>query len=90
MSLFKKLFGGGGSAPKAEPETYEGFRIYPEPQKDAGGFRLAARIEKEVGGEVKTHRMIRADVFANEDEVRALALAKAKLLIDQEGEGLFR
>ena len=88
MSLFSKLFGGG--APKdAEPETYEGFRIFPEPMKEAGGYRLAARIEKEIGGETRSHRMIRADVYSGQDEARAASVAKAKQMIDQMGDGLF-
>lgn len=88
MSLFSKLFGGGGAAP--EPETYQGFRIIPAPVKEAGGFRLGARIEKEVGGDVKVHQVIRADVFPSEDEARDYAVAKAKQLIDQLGDELFR
>ena len=62
MSIFRKLFGGGGgsSAPEAEPEEYNGFAITPEPIKEGHTFRIAARIEKEVNGEVKTHRLIRA------------------------------
>lgn len=88
MSLFSKLFGGGASAP--EPETHEGFRIFSAPQKEAGGYRLGARIEKEVGGETKVHQLIRADVFQSADEAGAYAVAKAKQLIDQLGEDLFR
>lgn len=88
MSLFSKLFG-GGAAPEPEPETHAGFRIFPAPEKESGGYRLAARIEKEVGGETRSHRLIRADVFSSEDEARAASVRKAKQLIDQIGEGLF-
>lgn len=88
MSLLKKLFGGAASK-TPEPETYKDFRIIAEPAREAGGFRLAARIEKEIGGELKTHHLIRADVFQAEDEARSFAIAKAKQLIDQLGEGLF-
>ena len=84
MPLFSKLFGGGASK-DAEPETYEGFRITAAPEKEAGGYRLAARIEKDG----KTHRLIRADVFSSEDEARAASVTKAKQVIDEQGEGLF-
>jgi len=87
MSLLSKLFGGGKSQP--EPEIHEGFRIFPEPIKEDGGYRLAARIEKEIGGEICTHQLIRADVIGDRDEASAAALQKAKQLIDQMGEGLF-
>ena len=51
MSLFSRLFGGSGGTPEPEPEVYKDFRIFPEPQADSGGFRIAGRIEKEMGGE---------------------------------------
>ncbi|HHS94358.1 MAG TPA: hypothetical protein ENK63_03330 [Rhodobacterales bacterium] len=88
MSLLNKLFGGAASK-TPEPETYKDFRITAEPAKEAGGFRLAARIEKEIGGEVKIHQLIRADVFQAEDEARSFAISKAKQVIDQMGDGLF-
>lgn len=90
MSILSRLFGSGSGALAApEPETYEGFRILVDPIKEGGGYRLAATIEKEVGGEVKSHRMIRADVFTSEDEAKQFSLAKARQMIDQQGEALF-
>lgn len=94
MSLLSKLFGAGRSAPKAkpepQPEDYNGFRIFPDPIRDEGGFRIAARIEKEVDGELKTHQMIRADTTQSEDEARRMSLRKAQAFIDQMGIGVFR
>ena len=87
MSLFSKLFG-GGSAPEPASETYEGFKITPEPQKDGNQFRLAARIEKEVGGEVKSHHLIRADLFQDRDAAAVAAVRKAKQVIDEQGDRL--
>ena len=89
MSLLKKLFGGSDAAKEPEFEEYEGFRIYPEPMKESGGYRLAARIEKEVDGEARVHRLIRADVFNASEGAAKAALDKAKILIDQMGEKLF-
>ena len=91
MSIFKKLFGGGGrsSAPEAEPEEYNGFAITPEPIKEGHTFRIAARIEKEVNGEVKTHRLIRADTLESHGAAVEASVGKAKLLIDQLGDRLF-
>lgn len=94
MSLLSKFFGAGRSEPKAkaapQPEDYKGFLIFPDPMPGEGGFRIAARIEKEVGGELKTHMMIRADTVQSEDEARSMSLRKAKVFIDQMGEGVFR
>lgn len=87
MSLFSRLFG-GGSAPEAEPVTYQGFTIRPEPMAEGNRFRLAARVEKEVDGTVKSHHLIRADVFDSRDGAEAAAITKAKQVIDEQGDRL--
>ncbi len=94
MPLFKKLFGGGGAskdaAPKeATPETYKDFSIIPTPIAEGSNFRLSARIKKEVGGELKSQTIIRADTFNSADQAAETAIAKAKMLIDQMGDKLF-
>lgn len=92
MSILSRLFG-GGSAPKdpagPEPELYKDFRIFVEPIREAGGHRVAARIEKEIGGAVRTHRMVRADLSDSVDLARETSLRKAKLLVDQQGDAIF-
>jgi len=91
MSLFGKLFGskGAGAGKEVKPELYEGFRIYPEPIREAGGYRINARIEKDVGGMLRSHQMVRADVVSSEDEAREITLRKAQSFIDQMGERIF-
>ena len=94
MSLLKKLFGGGTAsgatkASKYDAEDYKGFTITPTPMKESGGYRLSARIEKDVNGEAKTETLIRADTFNSADDAAAAAVNKAKLLIDQMGDNLF-
>lgn len=91
MSLFSKLFGGGLKAPETppEPEWHNGFAIYPEPEQEAGGYRIGARIEKEVGGEMRSHLMLRADVLGSKEEASAESLRKAKIFIDQMGDRIF-
>ncbi|QMU57294.1 MAG: hypothetical protein GKR98_03165 [Boseongicola sp.] len=90
MSILKKLFGGGASStPEAKPETHNGFTITPEPMKESGGYRLNARIEKEIDGEIKTHQVIRADVLDSPDKAAEIAILKAKQIIDEQGDRLF-
>lgn len=92
MSFFKKLFGGGGAdrpAAKVQPEEHAGFLIYPQPVKQAGGYRIGARIEKEVGGSLKTHELIRADIIADPQEAERMSVLKARQVIDEQGEALF-
>lgn len=89
MSLLSRLFGG-----KAEPETpkgedYNGFTIYPEPMPEGKTFRLCARIEREIDGELKTHRLIRADTIDGQQAAIDASRNKAKQMIDQLGDKLF-
>lgn len=87
MSLFSRLFG-GGSKSDAEPETHNGFSIYPE--IGAGGnFRIRARIEKEIDGVRKSYTMMRVDQFQEADIALQLTLQKARQVIDEQGDTLF-
>ena len=91
MSLLSKLFGGGGSAPKeVAPEAYNGFNIFSDPIREGGQFRVAARIEKEIGGEVKVHQLIRADTLESLDTAIDVTINKAKQVIDEQGDSIFR
>ncbi len=91
MSILSRLFGKSSStaAPEAEPEDYNGYRIFPEPAGGDGGFRIGARIEKEIAGEVKTHTMIRADTYGSAGIASDASVSKAKQLIDQQGDAIF-
>jgi hypothetical protein len=93
MSILSRLFGGGG-AKREEPgfptESYGGYSITPAPQADDGGFRVGARIERQVDGEVKVHHLLRADVVRDKGEAVAMSLRKAKQVIDEQGERIFR
>lgn len=93
MPFWSRLFGGtpagASTTPGASAEEHKGFRIVPKPIPEGGQFRVAARIEKEVGGEVRVHELVRADRLASLDEARALSLSKARQMIDEQGERLF-
>lgn len=92
MSILSRLFGGkGGDTAKTsvEPIVHEGYRIFAEPVKEASGWRLNARIEKEIGGETKVHHLIRADTFDSKETAIEVTLTKAQQVIDQMGEQIF-
>ena len=88
MSLFSRLFGGGASK-DVEPETHNGFKIFAEPMKDGTTWRIAARIEKEIDGEVKSHQLIRADTLESQEAASEASVRKAKQVIDEQGDRLF-
>jgi hypothetical protein len=90
MSLFSKLFGGGSTGGAETPATtYKDFTITPTPIKESAGLRLSARIEKEIDGAVKSHTLIRADVIQDPKTATEASIAKAKQMIDEQGERLF-
>jgi hypothetical protein len=89
MSFLKKLFGGSGkaSAPAkpVEEVEYKGFQIATTPIDEGGQFRVCALISKEVDGETKTHKLIRADMCASAEEASTIAVRKAQQMIDEQG-----
>lgn len=91
MSWFSRLVSGSSEEKTlaVEPVIHDGFRILVDPVKESAGFRVAARIEKEIGGEVRTHRMVRADTLSTAEAAAEMTLRKAKALIDQQGESIF-
>ncbi len=91
MSLFSKLFGNGKqSSPKASAMiVHDGFRIAADPIREGSQYRVAATIEKEIDGETKTHRLIRADTLGDAESAAQASVDKAKKLIDEQGDRLF-
>lgn len=93
MSLLKKLFGGGGAAAKGpvfDAVEHEGFFIRPEPAPEGGQFRLQAVISREIDGALREYRLIRADVFGDADTAAEFSIRKARQLIAEQGEAIFR
>jgi len=96
MSFWKSLFGGGSSEPKSsEPailgeENYKGYLIKAITMSAGSEYQLAGTIEKSFDGETKTYQFVRADRFSSKDDVANYALAKGRLIIDEQGDGIFR
>ena len=92
MSFWKSLFGGGGSESEgkpSEPVEYNGFILRAAPYKAEGQYQTAGVVEKEVGGVRKEHKFIRADRHASYDDAVEFSLAKARQIVDQQGERMF-
>ena len=94
MSFWKSLFGGGGAAAESEakagaPVEYNGFTLRAAPYKAEGQYQTAGIISKEVGGARKEHKFIRADRHASYDDAVEFSLAKARQIVDQQGDRMF-
>jgi hypothetical protein len=94
MSFWKKLFGGGGgdaTAPTAqsEPIHYKDYVITATPFQEGGQYQTCGVITREVDGEIKSHRFIRADRFPSLDDATETTIRKAKQVIDEQGDRIF-
>ncbi len=97
MSFLKNLFGGAAATGKAAgenavggEESYKGYVIKALLMQVGGGeYQLAGLIEKELGGETQSYKFVRADRMSSRDDVVALALAKGRQIVDEQGDGVF-
>ncbi|TYR30623.1 hypothetical protein FY036_18090 [Mesorhizobium microcysteis] len=93
MSFWKKLFGGGdagGAEPAGDPVEHKGFLIRATPFTEGGQYQTCGIISKEIDGEVKEHRFIRADRFPSRDDAIDVTLRKARQIIDEQGDRIFK
>lgn len=97
MSFLKRLFGGGsasadagGSGTAAPGESYGGCEIRATPYQENGQWQMCGVIEKTIDGEKRSHRFVRADRFATESEAQQFTLSKARQIVDQMGDSVFR
>lgn len=82
--------GGGGAAKADAPAVeYKGYRIRPTPFRADGIYQTAGIIEKDAPDGVKAHRFIRADTHHSREDAVAFTIAKAKQIIDLQGERIF-
>ena len=92
--LLGKLFGGGGgSAREPEPEAGEavehgGFTIVPAPIKEGGQYRTAGTISREVDGQMKSARFIRADNHSDRQAAMDHSVRKGMQIVDEQGASL--
>ncbi|MGE0238004.1 MAG: HlyU family transcriptional regulator [Parvibaculaceae bacterium] len=97
MSFLKSLFGLGGSkeeaaagpAATAKEAEHKGFVIRATPYKDGGQYQTAGTIVKEIDGETKEYKFVRADRFSTLEEAADLSLSKGRQIVDEQGERMF-
>ncbi|HEY8579103.1 MAG TPA: HlyU family transcriptional regulator [Beijerinckiaceae bacterium] len=93
MSFWKKLLGLDGAPAAAAPpptETHEGYVIAATPYEANGRWQLCGVITKEIDGVAKEHRFVRADTFDTRKDAEQMTFAKARQMIAQMGDGVFR
>ena len=95
LGFLKNMLGGGGDGSErepdgAEPVEHEGFTIVATPRKASGGWSTEGRIRKDIDGETQEVHFIRADTSTARDAAIALSVSKARKIIDEQGERVFR
>ena len=93
MSFFKSLFGFGSKEskePAAPTEDYQGFVIRPTPYEADGQYQTAGSIEKEIDGVRQEHKFIRAERHPSVEEAVRFSVFKARQIIDEQGERIFK
>ncbi len=88
-SLLGGLGAGGEGGPPAETVEYKGYRIKPAPYRNNGVFQTAGTIEKDGPDGLREHRFVRADTHPNREDAIAFSVAKAKQMIDLQGDRIF-
>ncbi|HEV8679706.1 MAG TPA: HlyU family transcriptional regulator [Stellaceae bacterium] len=88
--LWARMFGGDAGEVEGEAIEYEGYRVRPTPYRRGSEFQTCGVIEKEIGGEVKQHRFVRAEMHPSREAAIEFSLAKARQIIDEQGERMFR
>jgi hypothetical protein len=95
MSFLKKLFGGGSEAKPAAPAgpvkelEYNGFLIKATPYKEGSEFQTCGVVSKEIDGDLKQHRFVRADRFGDVNTAADISIVKGRQLVDEQGERMF-
>ena len=82
--------GGGETASAGEAVEYQGFTIVPSPRKEGGQWLTAGSISKQIGEETHTHEFVRADRHASKDAADSFSVSKARQIIDEQGDRLFK
>jgi len=91
MKFLRGLGGDKSTAPaKHAAVEYKDYRIEPAPRKVTGGWTTEGVISKTEGEETRSEHFIRADMLMTEEDAVDYSVTKAKKIIDELGDRLFR
>ncbi len=74
----------------SEAVDYKGYKIVPTPKQDGGQWTTEGHISKEIDGVPKSEYFIRVDTHTARDEAANYSIIKAKQIIDERGDKLFK
>ena len=90
-SMFSKMLGGGNPGPTSDAGVeYKGYMIRPVPKPQGGQFYTAGNISESTDIEARQLYFIRADTHTTRGAAADHAISKAKQIIDEQGDKLFK
>jgi hypothetical protein len=93
MSFLRKLFGGGPKEPEKPAEApsveHNGFIIRATPYKSGNEWQMCGVIERTEGGQMQSHRFVRAERFGDFGTAVDQTLDKGRRIVDQLGVSVF-
>jgi hypothetical protein len=89
LSRLASLGAGASGDLPIEAVEYKGYRIRPQPYRTNDQYQTAGTIERATPEGVREHRFVRADTYRSRDDAIAFTIAKAKQIIDQQGDRMF-
>ena len=91
-SFFKSLVGSSENeqVKPTKPIDYEGFSIEAAPINEDGKYRSAGFISGDLDGETRRIQFIRADQNADLNTAIEHSLSKARQIVDEQGQSLFK
>lgn len=81
---------GNDAANNPEAVTYKGYTISPMPKQGGGQWTTEGYISKDIGGVSKSEHFIRVESHIARDEATKHSIFKAKQIIDEQGDKLFK
>lgn len=91
--LMKRFGGEKRETPTAEVvarEDHEGFELRAAPIREGNVWRVAGTVAKTEDGEERTYDFVRADTYPSQDDAAAVSLRKARQIVDEQGDTLWR
>ena len=89
-SLFSKMFHPEEAEKPGAAVEYQGYLITPRPKPAGAQFYTAGVIAKEFPDGTKEQYFVRADTHVSRDSAEEHAVIKARQIIDEQGDQLFR
>ena len=82
--------GGAKDSEPGEAVGYNGYTIRPAARTHGGEWLTSGLISKEIDGEPKEHHFTRAETHPSKEAADAFSIDKAKRIIDELGDRVFR